>query len=361
MVNRSVELPGLSSEITEGDLSGPFGGIHYHCNTESYMLEYDSREDNIESLREQFPEGMHFVVGDTHGEAATLADLMLKIRFDPAKDHVYFVGDYNAGGDVLALLRYMSNYYQPDTDKPGFHLIRGNHERELFPYYTLENLPDLFVIKGKNLNYYISHAGMIRPAFKLIGDDMENDPSREVYSYKLEDRSVAYDAPLRQLIWSRRGLYTQRSRWKNWPGEDQLQAQKACVIHGHSPYCFFVKPNYFSYGQNNIFWKRQHVFFSESLQSFNIDSNIKGRYENGESYRGLACVCLELLDLAAAEYGRLTLESILNTPDCVFAAPYTPNGDTCFEGDISRILNAKPAMKYICLDPSGEPFITDPE
>ena len=321
---------------------------------------YDCADDNILLLREKHPNGLHFVVGDLHGQVKTLMDLMTKIQFDPSKDHVYFVGDYNAGGDVQALLRYISNYFKEDSESPGFHLIRGNHERELAPLYTLDNLPDLFVIRGEHLNFYLAHAGMVSSVFDLISADTENDPDQKIFAYKLEDHCVAYDAPLRQIIWSRRGLYSQRSRWRVWPSENHLAERHACIIHGHTPYCFFCGPQFFSYGERNIFWKKQHVWFSEDLQSFNIDANIKGRYENGESYRGLACLCLEVFDeIAAQENGKLTLDGIFNAVNGIFAAPYSPCRQTVVDGDISRILDAVPKMKRIALNEQGNPFIVE--
>ena len=49
--------------------------------------------NNIDWLRSRYPGGLHLVVGDTHGQAATLKALMDTVKFDPEKDHVYFVGD----------------------------------------------------------------------------------------------------------------------------------------------------------------------------------------------------------------------------------------------------------------------------
>lgn len=243
---------------------------------------------------------------------------------------------------------------------PGFHLIRGNHERELAPIYTLENLPDIFIIRGEHLNFYLAHAGMVSSVFDLISVDIESDFEKKVFAYKLEDRCVAYDAPLRQIIWSRRGLYSQRSRWGVWPSEERLTERRACIIHGHTPYCFFCGPQFFSYGDRNLFWKNQHVWFSEDLQSFNIDANIKGRYENGESYRGLACVCLEVFDsIAAQDNGKLNLEGIYNAVNGIFAVPYAPCWQTAVDGDICRILNAVPKMKIISLNEQGKPYIVE--
>ena len=375
MENRTdghIFIPEVNSDAVEGAVPGAFGTLYYTRNKRSFTLSYDSPDDNIGALRERYPAGLHFVVGDTHGEAKTLMDLMAKIRFDPAKDHVYFVGDYNAGGNVHTLLRYMSNYYQPDPEEPGFHMIRGNHERELSPVYTLENLPDLYVIRGEYLNYYVAHAGMVESAFRLIGTDLDAHPGQRVFQYGLSDRSVGYNASLRQITWSMRGLYSQHSRYApprdgenrspdmgRWPETAELRQRRACIIHGHSPFSFFCRPGYYSYGSRKLFYTRQHVFFSEALQSFNIDSDVKGRCENGQTYRGLSCVCLEVLEEIAAENGSLTLEGVVNAQNAVFAVPYVPCWGMDTPGDIGRILNAAPQMRRITLDAKGQPCFAD--
>lgn len=314
-------------------------------------------DDNIDYLREKHKNGLSFVVGDTHGEVATLKALMAKIIFDPEKDHVFFVGDYNEGGNPSLLMKYISNYYQPDFNCPGFHLIRGNHERELNPIYPLDNLPDVMIIRGKQMNYFITHAGMVEKAFDIINDDIANKPDNTVYAYRLDSCCAEYDAPLRQLVWSRRGLYSQKSRWKAWPSFSNLTQHKACIIHGHTPYCFFMR-NYFSYGDINLFWKNQHIWFSEDLQSFNIDSNIKGRYENGETYRGLSCLCLEVLEeIATQNEGRITINGIRNAPNGVFGVEYISCWFDTDEGDFSKVLNSSSDMKTITLDENGNPYI----
>lgn len=308
---------------------------------------------NIRDLRMRCPGGLHFVVGDTHGEAATLTELMNVIDFDPGKDHVYFTGDYNGGGSVQSLLEYMAFYFQPDYSLPGFHMIRGNHERELCPIYMLENLPDILVLRGNAKNYYIVHAGMVAPAFDLINEDMARYPDQRVFAYRLDSALVQYDGPLRQLIWSRNGLYSQRSRWHSWPSEENLARNKACILHGHSPYCFFKMHNYLSYGDQNLFWKNQRIFFSEDLQSFNLDSNVKGRHANGESRRGLACVCLEgIEEIAAQNQGHLSVEAVKNAPNFVFSADLSYNR-LALRGDIRCITDSAPETRRITVDPAG--------
>ena len=314
-------------------------------------------DDNISRIREDYPEGLHFVVGDVHGEAASLRNLMQKIVFDPDSDHVFFVGDYNAGGSPRALLEYISLYFQADYSKPGFHLIRGNHEWELFPSYPLANLPDILVYRGEWMNYYLVHAGMVRPAFNLLNQDMEKDPDTQVFAYRLDPVCVQQDAPLRQIIWSRRGLYSQNSRWRNWPGTDDLFSARACIIHGHTPYNFFVN-NYWGYGDYSLFWENQRIWFSEDLCSFDIDSNAKGRIENGESYRGLSCICLEVLEeISAAENGYLTISGIRNSRNFAFSVPVEPCWSYEQAGDIRNVLEAAPVMKTIALDKEGIPVL----
>ena len=48
-------------------------------------------DDNIALISELYPDGLHFVVGDVHGEAKTLENLMEKVSFDPDKDHVFLL------------------------------------------------------------------------------------------------------------------------------------------------------------------------------------------------------------------------------------------------------------------------------
>ncbi len=317
-------------------------------------------DDNIDSLRSRYPDGLHFVVGDTHGQAKTLAALMEKIKFNPQKDHVYFVGDYNAGGDVRVLLAYMAAYFQPDYTRPGFHMIRGNHERELSPTFTLENLPDIIVLRRQHMTYYIVHAGMVDLAFDAINEDLANNPQQPLFVYKLDDICVGYDAPLRQLIWSRNGLYSQRSPWHVWPSEAKLQQQKACIIHGHSPYCFFKFPDHYSYGGDDrtLFWQKQHIYFSEALQSFNIDANVKGRYANGEDHSALACVCLECIEeIAAQNGGHLALDAVKQAPNFVFSMDFVYDAPIPAKASISKITDTDPAAKLITMDADWRPWI----
>ena len=320
----------------------------------------DCPDGDIEALRRRYPDGLRFVVGDTHGEQPTLRALLEKIRFDPQRDRVYLLGDYNAGGDPRRLLDYIGKYYEPDPLKPGLHLIRGNHERELWPLYTLETLPDILVLRGRGLNFFLVHAGMVASAFALICADMAAAPEQQAFAYRLDDAACCHDAPLRQIIWSRRGLYSQRSRWKVWPSERWLLQNAACIIHGHTPYSFFHVQERRGYGGRSLFFPRQRIWFAEDLQSFDIDSDIKGRNAHDETYRGLSCLCLEALEeIASRDGGALSIDGLCAGPSPVFSRELVERWGWEPGGDIDAVLRAKPQLRTIAADPSGRPYLSD--
>jgi bis(5'-nucleosyl)-tetraphosphatase (symmetrical) len=64
---------------------------------------------------------MRWVVGDIHGCAREFGDLLDKIRFDPARDELWSVGDLvNTGPDSLAVLRLWRDV--------GGKAVLGNHD-----------------------------------------------------------------------------------------------------------------------------------------------------------------------------------------------------------------------------------------
>ena len=116
----------------------------------------------------------------------------------------------------------------------------------------------------------------------------------------------------------------------------------------------------FGYGDYSLFWENQKIWFSEDLCSFDIDSNVKGRVECGETYRGLACVCLEALDeISEANNGYLTISAIRAAPNFVFSVPLEPRWYYEQRGDISRVLEARPRMKRILLDWEENPVLAE--
>ena len=205
------------------------------------------------------------------------------------------------------------------------------------------------------MNFFFVHAGMVASAFDLICEDMAEHPDQQAFAYRLERECVCWDAPLRQIIWSRRGMYSQHSRWKTWPTEEKLLKRKACIIHGHTPYqCLH------NYGDINIFWKQQHIWFSEDLHSFNLDSNVKGKHNPQGDYRGLSCICLEVLEEIASENsGMVTCEGLLKAPNAVFSVPYNYNNSHSLTGNPEKILEKSPFRKHIRLDSNGMPVIAD--
>lgn len=214
-------------------------------------------------------------------------------------------------------------------------------------------MPDIIVIRGTVMNYYLAHAGMVDKAFDLINKDIEST-YKPVYAYALDETVAGYDSPLRQVVWSRNGLYSQRSHYHVWPSEKSLQAANACIIHGHTPFSQLKRGNFFSYGDRMLFWENQKVWFAEDLQSFDIDSNVKGRFDTSDLYRGLSCVCLEMIDeIAAKGNGVLKREVLRESENFVFSVPHTPIENTNVDTDLSNLLQAKPAMKRILLDNDG--------
>jgi hypothetical protein len=136
-----------------------------------------------------------------------------------------------------------------------------------------------------------------------------------------------------------------------WPSEEKLIEQNACIIHGHSPYCYFKKPDRFAYGSDNLFWSRQHIWFCSELRSFNIDSNVKGRVQNDETYRGISCICMEVYDeLAEAHDGVLSADLVHDAENGIFGVEYEYTGWTGESICADRILQASCRMKTITLD-----------
>ena len=72
--------------------------------------------------------------------------------------------------------------------------------------------------------------------------------------------------------------------------------------------------------------KKQKIWFSEDMRSFNIDSNIKGEKDGR---RALSCLCLEIFDDMEA----ITKKNILRNPNGVFSVAYKDDRDTVCQLD----------------------------
>lgn len=66
--------------------------------------------------------GRDFVVGDLHGEAEKLADLLSMARFDWETDRIFPAGDLVDRGPLSLRVALM-------TRQPGFIAVRGNHDQ----------------------------------------------------------------------------------------------------------------------------------------------------------------------------------------------------------------------------------------
>ncbi len=67
------------------------------------------------------PEGRDFAVGDIHGHFSRLQSVLERIRFDPARDRLFSVGDLvDRGPESEESLKWL--------EFPWFHAVRGNHE-----------------------------------------------------------------------------------------------------------------------------------------------------------------------------------------------------------------------------------------
>lgn len=79
--------------------------------------------------------GTDFVVGDLHGCFQLLDALLIQVRFDPARDRLFSVGDLiDRGPDSLACLQLLQ--------EPWFFAVAGNHEAMLgdfFEDYALDS------------------------------------------------------------------------------------------------------------------------------------------------------------------------------------------------------------------------------
>lgn len=74
--------------------------------------------------------GRDFVVGDLHGCVDVLRALLHDVRFDPARDRLFSVGDLvDRGPASEAALELL--------DRPWCHVVRGNHEEVPVSYTHL--------------------------------------------------------------------------------------------------------------------------------------------------------------------------------------------------------------------------------
>ena len=72
--------------------------------------------------------GRDFVVGDLHGCFGLLDRLLEHVRFDPASDRLFSVGDLvDRGPDSLRCVEFLAS--------PWFYAVKGNHETLLLEFF----------------------------------------------------------------------------------------------------------------------------------------------------------------------------------------------------------------------------------
>jgi hypothetical protein len=74
------------------------------------------------------------IVGDVHGCLDETKELLDRVKYDPAQDELFFVGDLiNKGPHSYEVLKFVRGL--------GVTVIKGNHERKFLKYLRLEDPP----------------------------------------------------------------------------------------------------------------------------------------------------------------------------------------------------------------------------
>ena len=101
---------------------------------------------------------MHYVIGDVHGQLDALRLLLEKIKYNPAVDYLYFVGDYVDWGDKsIGTLLYVMEL----SKNPNVKCVLGNHDKMMLDSITnvrykrqIENRRGLWALNGGLFTYY---------------------------------------------------------------------------------------------------------------------------------------------------------------------------------------------------------------
>ncbi len=250
----------------------------------------------------------HYVIGDTHGKYALVEKLIEKLKetkkFNPQEDFVYFLGDYfgakrNNNTDSVKLMEVLNNDYEPDLKKPGFHLLKGNHEwcshfrdhlKEVYGDIVIAALPDIVVLRLSGYTFCLSHAGMNNEIWKKIKQQLPEEGAAEFF---LNDKNL----PCFIDVVDERGQngHTFKDKSKEIPAEYwPKDIENTYFFHGHLP---TTKPlsdikGYGVYCYKNLTNDTDHgiVSFNPLRNALNIDTGAHGRYNFPPT---IACVCLE--------------------------------------------------------------------
>ena len=87
---------------------------------------------------------------------------------------------------------------------------------------------------------------------------------------------------------------------------------------------------------------------------------MKGRNAHGETYRGLSCLCLEVLEeIAARDEGAVSIEGLCAGPCPVFSQELVERWGWEPGGNIDAVLRARPEQRTIAVDAFGRPYLRD--
>lgn len=98
-------------------------------------------------------------VGDIHGCYTKLISLMKRVKINPEKDKLVFLGDYIDRGDQSKeVVEYLIHLKK---EMPSAVFLLGNHEQMLLEYLSRENI-NSFLINGgkKTLDSYFGDGGL---------------------------------------------------------------------------------------------------------------------------------------------------------------------------------------------------------
>ena len=109
--------------------------------------------DNLVKYMPENTKGRDFVVGDLHGTTHLLQVLLEEVKFDPAADRLFSVGDLiDRGEDSPGALAYLG--------QPWFHAVLGNHEEMLLDYLLPKESQRYDLTRGKEEDHaFLANGG----------------------------------------------------------------------------------------------------------------------------------------------------------------------------------------------------------
>jgi len=108
--------------------------------------------------------GKIFAIGDLHGCAARLRELLVRLPYKPGRDRLVFLGDYiNRGPDTAKVLDLICALKERD---PGLIALLGNHEYLLLEYHRSGDPALLPYLRKMGIDATLKSYGM-HTAFSL--------------------------------------------------------------------------------------------------------------------------------------------------------------------------------------------------